>query len=266
MNTLIGKNEPFNFPQTALLITHYNRSSSLKRLLSSFKELNCCFAEIIVSDDGSEKEHLDELLEASKIFRFNLITTSKNAGLGNNINKGQDAVLSKYTLYVQEDFVPTEAFPQNLKVALEFMDKDLDLDIIRFYAYIKYPYLKYLNYGFSNMYLPLFGLNYTKIYLYSDHPHLRRSIFLTKFGRYKEGLNPEKTEYKMCVSFIKRKGKALFYNDFTKLFIQENSELEPSTMKRGRLRRSNNVFISLLRGVYRQIKNNYHIYIMRAAE
>jgi glycosyltransferase involved in cell wall biosynthesis len=252
-----------HFPEISLLITHYNRSSSLQKLLTSFESLKCTFGEIIVSDDGSRKEHLNKLIELSNRFQFKLILAEKNSGLGNNINKGQNAILNKYTLYVQEDFAPTPNFPENLKVALGFMDLDADLDIIRFYAYIPYPYLEHSEKGFSKMYLPHFGLNYTKIYQYSDHPHLRRSTFLTKFGRYKEGLNPEKTEYKMCVSFIKNKGKGLFFNDFKKLFIQENSTLEPSTMKRGRLRRSDNFYIKIVRDVYRQLKNNYHIHFTR---
>lgn len=257
-------NNQFRFPQVSLLITHYNRSSSLQRLLLSFETLGCTFGEIIISDDGSEKEHLNALTELSKSHQFKLVLAEKNGGLGNNINKGQDVILNAYTLYVQEDFVPTEDFPEHLKTALSFMNQDLSLDIVRFYAYVKYPYLEHFGKGFSSMHLPWFGRDYTKIYQYSDHPHLRRSTFLTKFGRYKEGLNPEKTEYEMCVSFIKHKGKGLFFDNFTSLFSQENSELEPSTMKRGHLRRSNNTIITLLRDVYRQVKHNYYIHIVKA--
>lgn len=256
-------NDQFDFPEISLLITHYNRSNSLERLLLSFEKLNCTFGEIIVSDDASKKEHLDALMELSERHRFKLITADENKGLGNNLNKGQDAVRYKYTLYVQEDFVPTIDLPENLKVALDRMIADDELDIIRLYAYILYPYLKEYHLGFSKMYLPFLGLKYTKIYQYSDHPHLRKSSFLTKFGRYQEGIKGDTTEYNMCVSFIKNKGKGLFFNDFTKLFTQENSELEPSTMKRGYLRNSGNTFITILRTMYRQIKNNYHIHFTR---
>ena len=266
MTSTISSPDQYHFSEISLLITHYNRSKSLKKLLLAFEELKCSFGEIIVSDDGSKKEHVNELMVLKDQHVFNLIKAEKNGGLGNNINKGQDAITNCYTLYVQEDFIPTKAFPENLKTALEFMDRDSGLDIVRFYAYIRYPYLKYFKNGFSSMYIPPFGLNYSKIHQYSDHPHLRRSNFLSRFGRYKEGLNPEKTEYKMCVSFIKNKGRGLFFNDFTTLFLQENSQLEPSTMKRGRLRRSDNIFITLIRDVYRQIKNNYNIYIMKASK
>lgn len=254
---------PITFYDVGLLITHYNRSESLKRLLLSFEKLGCVFNEIVVSDDGSKSEHLEALKSLSDQFNFKLIAAEKNTGLGNNINKGQDAILSKYTLYVQEDFRPTELFPNRLKEAFSFIDEDEDLDIIKFYAYFSYPYLKSFKDGFSKMYLPFLGLNYTKVYQYTDHPHLRRSTFLAKFGRYDEGISGDKTEYNMCLSFIRRKGKGLFYNEYDKLFIQENSTLEPSTMKRKKWRESNNLFIFVLREVYRQIKNNYQIYIMK---
>ena len=63
-----------------------------------------------------------------------------------------------------------------------------------------------------------------KIYQYSDHPHLRKSSFLTKFGRYQEGIKGDKTEYNMCVSFIKNKGKGLFFNEFRREKIEFTKE------------------------------------------
>ena len=51
-------NEPLSFPGVTLLVTVYNRSRSLDRLLDAFKQLNCHFGDIVVSDDGSKPEHL----------------------------------------------------------------------------------------------------------------------------------------------------------------------------------------------------------------
>src|SRR5690606_10476968 len=103
---------------------------------------------------------------------------------------------------------------------------------------------------FREMRVPLTGMRYTKIYAYSDHPHLRRSNFLTKFGRYAEGLKGDRTEYRMCISFIQQKGKGLFYSDFQGLFTQMNSLSEPSTMHRVAWRQSKNPFISVVRTFY----------------
>src|SRR5690606_19705765 len=119
-----------------------------------------------------------------------------------------------YTLYIQEDFIPQSKFKSILREAYEIIDKHEDIDLIRFYAYVEYPYLKHYNEAFSEMIYKPWYLQTGKIYQYSDHPHLRRSSFPKKFGRYKENIKSDKTEYLMCVSFIQEHGKALFYNNY----------------------------------------------------
>ena len=81
------------FNNVSLLITHYNRSRSLERLLKTFSNQHIHFGEIIVSDDGSKQEHLDLIHYLQQQYHFRLVTTPVNKGLGNNINKGQDAVI-----------------------------------------------------------------------------------------------------------------------------------------------------------------------------
>jgi glycosyltransferase involved in cell wall biosynthesis len=245
------------FDDITLLVTHYNRSTSLERLLKNFSDLGCSFGDIVVSDDGSKQEHIDYINGLKGTYRFNLVTTPKNKGLGNNINKGQDAVKTPYTLYVQEDFVPQAIFPENLVLAQRFMQERKELDFVRFYAYFKYPFLKPYKNGFSDMVFSLWNPGYKKFYYYSDHPHLRRSNFFERFGRYPEGLKVEVTEYRMMMSVLKNKGKALFYEDYTGLFDQINSSLEPSTVKRNFWRETENPLISLSRHLYRHLKFNY---------
>ncbi|MCX2574878.1 glycosyltransferase [Pedobacter sandarakinus] len=249
----------YTFPTVSLLITHYNRSESLANLLLSFRNLNCQFGEIVVSDDGSKTEHLEKIKVLQKEYDFNLVTTPANRGLGHNINKGQDAVTKNYTLYIQEDFEPATVFAEKFTEALRLMDEKQDLDIVKFYAYYAYPYLKPFNADYDEMYLPPFGTDYTKIYFYTDHPHLRRTTFFQKFGRYPEGLKGDLTEYKMCISFLQQKGKGLFYKDFANLFLQKNSEDEPSTMTRQSWKAKNSSVIKVVRYVYRQVKYNYDI-------
>lgn len=244
------------FNNVTLLVTHYNRSKSLERLLNAFQSLNVSFGGIVVSDDGSKPEHLERIKELQQTLDFNLVTTPKNKGLGNNINKGQDAVKTPYTLYVQEDFEPSEIFPQHFEDALGFMEQDKALDIARFYAYFKYPYTKPYGKGFSEMvYKPYpWANNHLKFYVYSDHPHLRRSSFFEKFGRYREGIKGDLTEYSMAISFIQKKGKGIFFDDFNKMFYQKNSSDEPSTMGRSSWRESKNILALAARAVYLQFK------------
>ncbi|MGY3052014.1 glycosyltransferase involved in cell wall biosynthesis [Pedobacter sp. UYEF25] len=258
---MAGNNNPFD--EVSLLITHYNRSESLEHLLEKFIEIKCSFGEIVVSDDGSQPQHLERLQELKQTYEFKLISTPINRGLGNNINKGQDAVTKKYTLYIQEDFVPSDKFPEKLRESVMLLEQHFELDIIKFYAYYAYPYLKPFNADFEKMFFPLLGKDYSKIYAYTDHPHLRRSSFFEKFGRYPEGLKGDVTEYKMCISFLQNKGQGLFYKDFANLLTQKNSAHEPSTMTRESWRNRQNLFMNLLRDTYRQIKYNYDIHFMK---
>ncbi|MCJ8211829.1 glycosyltransferase [Mucilaginibacter sp. RS28] len=244
------------FPEVTLLVTHYNRSRSLERLLQTFKEQQLTFGDIVVSDDGSKPEHQEYLKALQQQYQFSLITTPVNKGLGNNINKGQDAVKTPYTLYVQEDFDPKPAFAEHFKDALTFFKADASLDIARFYAYFKYPYTKTYGKGFLEMLFKpsVWYSNHLKFYVYSDHPHLRRSSFFDKFGRYPEGLKGDRTEFLMAASFIKNKGKGIFFEHFTELFDQKNSSDEPSTMNRAGWRESKNPFALTARYLYLRVK------------
>lgn len=253
----------YNFPDVTLLITHYNRSHSLENLLAVFERLNCQFGDIVVSDDGSKVEHSQHLKELQSDYGFRLITTPLNKGLGHNLNKGQDAVKTPYTLYVQEDFEPVAEFPETFAESLTLFKEHPEFDIIRYYSYIRYPYLKPYNADFSEMYIPAWARKYTKVYYYSDHPHLRRSNFFDKFGRYVEGIKPDKTEYRMCVSFIQHKGRGLFYTNYQQLFRQKNTQEEPSTYKQTLGSLTKNQLLVMLRHVYRMIKYNYDILFMR---
>ena len=163
---------------------------------------------------------------------------------------------------MQEDFVPRDIFPDKLQEALKYMNERSELDMVRFYSYFKYPYLKPISEGISEMEFKRLRPGYKKYYMYSDHPHLRRSNFLEKFGRYVEGKNVDVTEYMMMISFLQNKGKALYYNDHKEIFDQLNSPDEPSTTKRNFWRESNNIFVSALRHVYRHIKFRLDFFFM----
>ncbi len=252
-------NEIYFFKEVTLLVTHYNRSRSLEHLLQSFKNIHCVFEDIVVSDDGSKPEHLHYLRQLQKTYTFRIVTTPVNKGLGNNINKGQDAVRTPYTLYVQEDFEPAADFALHFTHAVNIMCEKEAIDVVRFYAYFKYPYLQPYKNGYSYMQFKWWLPGYKKFYAYSDHPHLRRSNFLQKFGRYPEGVKGDVTEYRMMMSFLKHKGKAMFYEDYRNLFYQKNSSAEPSTMKRNYWRESNNVAVHVLREAYRHFKFNYDL-------
>lgn len=257
-------NNNYHFEEVTLLITHYNRSASLERLLNEFQKMKCSFGEIIVSDDGSNPEHLSHIKLIQSQYGFKLICTPNNNGLGNNINKGQKAAQKPYTLYIQEDFVPKLAFAEHFKDALEFLEEDKTLDTVRFYAYYKYPYTKPFGKGYSEMIFKetIWYANHLKFYYYSDHPHLRRSNFLEKFGLYPEGLNADIAEFTMSLSYLKNNGRGLLYDDFTGIIDQANSTAEPSTFQRRKWGESKNIFVLALRSIYlkfRLLKNTWQL-------
>ncbi len=248
--------ETFHFKGVTLLVTHYNRTNSLYNLLNAFESLHCKFDEIIVSDDGSRPENMAILEQLQEQFSFRLVKARVNLGLGNNINKGQEAVITPYTLYVQEDFEPTSLFPTKFAKSLQILHENQEIDIVRYYAYFEYPYLTQPNEGFYKMDFKIWKWGYRKFYVYSDHPHLRRSTYFNKFGKYLEGIKGDNTEYSMMMSFLKKNGQALFYKNFNDLFLQKNSQSEPSTMNRDFWRESNNIVVVNIRHIYRHLKFN----------
>lgn len=254
-----------HFDNVTLLITHYNRTKSLERLLENFENVNCSFSQIVVSDDGSRPEHVSVIQDLKKRFDFDLVTTPKNKGLGNNINKGQDAVKAQYTLYVQEDFIPLPGCEIPLRNGLNILEENNDVDTVRFYSYLNYTHKKPYKDGFSEMVFNHASGNLDKFPLYSDHPHIRRTNFFEKFGRYSEMKNPEKTEFDMMISFLQHKGKGLLYNDYKSVFDQINTSTEPSTMitQRKSYRYSTNYFINFARYVYRYALFNYSLYFKK---
>lgn len=248
---------PDPFSGVTLLITHYNRSSSLARLLAVCEGLALRFGDVVVADDASRPKHLERLRELQLQYEFRLLAAEKNRGLGANLNKGQNAVTTEYTLYIQEDFVPTPEFGPALGEALRRMQQDPGLDMARFYSYFKYPYLKSVGDGFAEMQFSPWSTGYKKFYMYSDHPHLRRSTFLQKFGRYQEGIPGDLAEYRMMISFLRTKGRAIYFERYRDLLVQSNSTEEPSMMKRKYWQETNNLLVASIRHVYRHIRMNW---------
>ncbi|WP_373514958.1 hypothetical protein [Persicitalea sp.] len=80
--------ESFDFPKVMLLIMNFDRSLSRERLLAVFREFNCHFTKIVVSDDYSKGQHASWLADLRGRFQFQLVVTTTNLALGNNTNTG----------------------------------------------------------------------------------------------------------------------------------------------------------------------------------
>lgn len=251
------------FNNVTLLVTHYNRSSSFERLMQTFRKLNVTFGDIVVSDDGSKPEHLQKLISLQQEYNYRLITTPINRGLSNNINKGQTAVTTPYTLYIQEDFVPNPIFPAKLADSLAIMEEQPEIDLARYWAYFKYPYLKPIRNGFSEAKFSIWKPGYRKFYMYSDACHLRRSNFIERFGRYPEiYVDSDKAEYLMMMYFLRKKGRMIFYENPQELLEHINDADEPSTVKRDFLASTQNHITSNIRHLYRHVKFNIDYFFL----
>ncbi|MCX2574881.1 glycosyltransferase [Pedobacter sandarakinus] len=216
---------------TSLIITHYNRSESLRGLLQRLATLEITFAEILVSDDCSDAHHLKQLKQLSQQFGFRLFTTPVNKGLGASLNVLHTNARSDYFFYVQEDFVPGIALADALKKGSTLLEKE-HWDIIRFYAFpwAQFPYQRKYRDGFNKLLFSIspYYASHLKFFVYSDHPHLKRKTFTDKFGPYKENVKGDETENAMCRSFLKHDGKALLFAENQSLFDHENTEEEPA--------------------------------------
>lgn len=248
------------YKDVTLLITHYNRPCSLDRLLHSLQKAGISFEEIIVSDDASQQPCYRQLLTLQSKYNFTIVPGSINKGLGHNLNKGQQAVKTPLVLYIQEDFEFTPLFIEELPEAIRIMQQDKTLDMVRFFAHSRYPYLKPYSTEYEEVAIPILALDYHKIYAYSDTPHLRRSSFQKKFGPYREGINADRTEYRMCVSFIRNGGRCIISKHYARLFTHQNIPDEPSTIHRPGRQFSNDFFIRTVRYWYRQLRYNFDLW------
>lgn len=247
------------YKDVTLLITHYNRPHSLERLLLSLKNAGLGFGAIVVSDDASDGAHFSTLLALQKVYPFVIVPGTVNQGLGHNLNKGQRQVTTPYVLYIQEDFEFTPLFVAALPEATALLSKDAGLDLVRFFAHFRYPYLVPYSTDFEEVSIPFLSTNYNKIYSYSDTPHLRRADFERKFGPYREGINADRTEYYMCISFIKNKGRCVISKQYAGLFTHQNLAEEPSTIHRPGRQFKNGFLIRTARYCYRQLRYNFDL-------
>lgn len=192
-----------NKVQISFLITHYNRPLDLVKCLDGIKSLQVADYEIVVSDDGSEEEHI-KLLQGYVIDK--LILSKTNQGLAANINKGIQACEGEYIIYCQEDFILNSQISSLLPECLELLDS-LKVDMIRFTANCSFK--KLLNLTKNIALIPKFSfqnflLNY---YQYSDHPFITKKSFYLRYGNYLENTSGRYGETEYAIRMLKSNAK-----------------------------------------------------------
>jgi len=184
----------------SILITHYNRSAALKDCLEAIRTVDFPYEyEIVISDDGSTLEHLDNI----KKFKYDQLLLSKyNQGLTNNINKGLKACKGTYILYCQEDFLLDPQIALVLDDCMKLIERNV-LDMIRLTANYKFNSLNKLTAQVSK--IPTFSIDNFNIntFRYSDNPFITTISFYDKFGYYLEDVSGAYGETEYAIRILK---------------------------------------------------------------
>ena len=183
----------------SILITHYNRLTALETCLLAFKDLGLTNVEYVVTDDGS-KAIIQEKLKTIDVDR--LILSPVNTGLASNINRGLAACKGDYILYCQEDFIPQDEFCDYLVEALKLLSAN-KVEMCRFTANYKFPYLKSLSEKFSL--IPKFSWKnfHYNAFQYSDHPYITTKNFFEQYGRFLENVSGPYGENEFAIRIMK---------------------------------------------------------------
>lgn len=104
--------------------------------------------------------------------------------------------------------------------------------MVRFFAHTRYPYLKPYSTEYEEVAIPFLALDYHKA---------------------------DRTEYHMCVSFIRNGGRCIISRHYAGVFTHQNMPDEPSTIHRPGRQFSNDFFIRTARYWYRQLRYNFDL-------
>jgi len=227
-------------PKVSVVFITYNRPDFLMDSIKAIRN-NCKYPnlELIVSDDGT-KPSIKKFLHDLAIDK--LVTSETNQGLGANSNKGIKAGTGEYILHLQDDFecVSTEPF---IEKSIQIIKTHSDVGLVRLHHSTRFP--NKIDYKLPDgTPYSILGFDQPKdmknnIYIYSDHPHLKKSDFHDKSGYFTEGLKVGETE-----------------DDFCKRF-NSNRNYKVATLWRTNLFKNNGLIKSTRKPTNREISRNY---------
>lgn len=198
--------------QISFLITHYNRFENLEICINAIRKSNIKFNyEIVISDDGSEKQIQNKIL---KLDVDQKILSERNYGLAHNMNKGIKSCKGEFIFYCQDDFLINtdsnfcEVFEE--AVLLLVMNK---LDLIRFRSNYFFPSL--IPISKSVFKIPKFSFKnfLVNAFQYSDNPFLIKKNFYDNFGYYLENTSPDYGEAEFAIRIFSSKARIGIVNN-----------------------------------------------------
>jgi len=145
-------------------------------------------AELIVTDDGSPRDVVEQL---RRLPVDRLVTSPSNTGLGANTNRGLRAATGQYILHHQDDFGCRSAEPF-VDRAIQVMERHREVGLVKLHHDVPHPpradhvLPDGTPYSILEFDRPPPGIG---IYIYSDHPHLKRVAFHERAGYFTEGLS-----------------------------------------------------------------------------
>jgi len=202
--------------KVSICISHFNRPLALKQAIlgiNKFIRPNYCNIEVLVSDDGSSKENVDDI---SKIDGIDKLLFNEHIGGGSNNNKLICNCSGDYIIWHQDDFecLGYDNFIEDCIILSEVEN----CGIIRLSGFNgkfeKTPFRidrmpEDTKPGFRYELKEHVGIPYAEAIresdelvkvrgdlrcLYSDHPHFKTRKFIEKIGLYKEGASIWRSE------------------------------------------------------------------------
>ncbi|MEP5253962.1 MAG: glycosyltransferase family 2 protein [Winogradskyella arenosi] len=211
----------------SILITHYNRSEALQQCVTAAHNVSWPMPyEVVVSDDGSNRQHVNAIKQIPKI---KLVLAESNQGLAANINKGIQACTGTYLLYCQEDFLIKKEIECILPELFSLLDNK-SLDMIRLRANYQFPKLNALE---KHVYsIPKFSFKnfYYNAFQYSDNLFMTTPDFFIKNKLYLEHTSGDYGETEYAIRIFKSDSKI----GITQPYYSQDVEGSISTMRETR--------------------------------
>lgn len=185
----------------SIIITSYNRPDALRRCVEAIRAIPMDLTyEIVVSDDASTPENLEQIRSIHGIDR--LLLNKVNKGLGANLNKVIQEALGRFILYCQEDFLLDPQLGNIVNEAIQLIEEG-KLDMVRFKANYKFPSLQPL---VENIFaIPSFSWSNFKVntFQYSDNPFICKPSFFKELDYFLEGVRSDYGETEFAIRVLR---------------------------------------------------------------
>lgn len=200
-------------PEITILVCTYDRQEDITRTVEALQDLVYYprdLIQLIIADDSSPKGVI-ATLKRRKAFKFwntAFVVTAQNSGWGANVNNAQAKVKTKYTFFIEDDYVLTT--PLDLEVGVALMEEKRNIGMLRYrgtagdkgiiYHQREADISQWCPDYQDGVGLPgrltwlALGGGSPSLYLYSHGAHLKRGTFHNFYGPYPEGKKLGATE------------------------------------------------------------------------